>query len=826
MKRLRATGFLVLLVGLWLAAPPPCAAAGEQLDLNRATLEEIMQLPISEEDARTLWYYKEYRNYYSSIYDLLKLPGITQKEFLVIKPLVRINPIPIEDEELRRVNDIYYRIRQWEAEEGASEALVDYWIDLAKDPVNVNTATYEQIANLQSISPPDAAAVYRYTRNNRIEYRSALRNIPGLTYWGYYNARNFVRYEDPVEDSGFRGSYQYRVYGSQSLFDQLDTLKEDRNITDGTYDSWWDRLDLDSAGPVFQHKFRGRWGRDISAGALIYRGLSDGDDLDAVKYHVTVQDKSVGPVKLTNVVFGNYALAFGQGLVMQNTDFFKTRNSGYNWDKRYIGVLGDVSQTQEFQMTGVAAEASLGNVQSVLFVSDDWKDAVLNPDGTVNQYIVMTPRIDNDDLAAAGLRDMKDVLHETTYGGNLKYVFGPGTWIGLSGYESRYNKYFKSAYDPNGTIDRSWMIPESDEDKITTMDSEYFSSYSSPGKFRRVYGTEFQWVHDNVVFAGEYAGLDKDGDLFDFENDANAFVVNGYASYSNLTLLALYRDYDVDFDNPYCRGFSEYKKFKGTLLEDEYYLADPLYGLLYDNSYQPQAERGLYLNSRYRYSHTMTPSFEYDVWERKADGADYSRLVLKLRYQPIYNIVMNLRQKWQGRLGSNWLTPMSYDQNETRFRLEYRLSKFDEIEFLLSRSVIAWPPRPRLSDNVDPDGGHPNEGNAGDPSYALGGAITHNFNDWLRVTGAVTYYDGFLWVFEDGQFEVMDGHAVRYWISISDRISDHLALRLRWVNDHAVPVTYVDARDYNENPPGNPEPDAWNVRDDVGSFRLQLDYSW
>ena len=44
--------------------------------------------------------------------------------------------------------------------------------------------------------------------------------------------------------------------------------------------------------------------------------------------------------------------------------------------------------------------------------------------------------------------------------------------------------------------------------------------------------------------------------------------------------------------------------------------------------------------------------------------ADYQRVVMKLRFQPIYNIVMNLRHKWQGRLGSNWLTPMSYDQVE------------------------------------------------------------------------------------------------------------------------------------------------------------------
>ena len=63
-------------------------------------------------------------------------------------------------------------------------------------------------------------------------------------------------------------------------------------------------------------------------------------------------------------------------------------------------------------------------------------------------------------------------------------------------------------------------------------------------------------------------------------------------------------------------------------------------------------------------------------------------------------------------------------------------------------------------------------------------------------------------------------------ISVSDRISDHLALRLRWTNDHSYPITYLDARDYNENPPGNPEPDGWYVRGDVGTFRLQLDYSW
>ncbi len=826
MKRLRAMGFAAILVGFGLMAGTPCARAEEQLDLNQASFEEIMKLPISIEDARAIWEHREYISYFNSVYEIRALPGFTQVEFDKIKPLVKIVSVPVDDEELRRANEIYYRIRNWEAEEGASEALVDYWIDLAKDPVNINSASYWDIANLQQLSPPDAAAIYNYTRRNQIERRTQLRNVPGLTYWGYYNARNFVRYDEPPATGGPRGSYQYRVYNTFVLFDVEEILREDRNLADGAYDSWWDRLGLDYMGPAYQHKVRTRWRQDIRAGALVYHGLGGGDDIDAFKLHVEIKNRQLGPLHFDSIILGSYQVGFGQGLVMQNTDYFKSRNSGFGWDKRYIGILGDISPTQEYQLAGIATEIDVGPTRTILFYSDDWKDAVLNPDGSANQYIIMTPRIDNSTLEAGGLRPMRDVLHEQLYGANFKYIFGPGTWVGLSGYEARYNKYFKAAYDPDGASDVTWIVDDDNEDNLAAIDSEYFSTYTSPGKFRRVYGLEYQWVHENFSFAGEYAGLDADGDLFKFKDDPKALVLNGYASYSNLTLLALYRDYDVEFDNPYNRGFAEYRRFKGTILEDPYYLTDPLYSLMSVHSATPQAERGLYLNSRFRVSHKMTPSIEFDVWERKADGADYGRVLLRLRYQPIYNIVMNLRQKWQGRLGTDWLTPMSYEQVETRFRLEYRLSKFDEVEFLLARSWIKWPPRPRLSDNVEADGGHPEIGLAAMPSYAIGGAVTHNFNEFLRVTASLIYYDGFLWIFEDGQFTVRDSKSLRYWIAISDRISDHLAIRFRWTNDHANPLTYVDAREYNENPTGNPEPDGWYVRDDINTFRLQLDYSW
>ena len=105
-------------------------------------------------------------------------------------------------------------------------------------------------------------------------------------------------------------------------------------LADGAYDSWWDRLKLDYAPSSYQHKLRTRWRQDLRAGALVYHGFGSVDQPDVWKFNVTLRNKSIGPVHFDNTILGNYQVAFGQGLVMQNTDFFKSRNSGFGWDKR------------------------------------------------------------------------------------------------------------------------------------------------------------------------------------------------------------------------------------------------------------------------------------------------------------------------------------------------------------------------------------------------------------------------------------------------------------------------------------------------------------
>lgn len=838
--------FLLLPVGVSvIRADEVLEPPTQMLDINRATLEEIRSLPIDEQDALTLYEYREYTSYFKSIYDIRKLPGFDQRKFDRIKPLIKILPVTEEDEEIARMNSIYYRIEQWAAQEGTNEGLIDIWIDQAKDPINVNTATITDLMNLQNVSPVDALAIVRQrNRIGALNSRSDLGRVPGISDWGYRNARNFLRYSEPDKGLELHGNYQFRFYNTALFADFHDLLNEGE-------ERWWDLLDMDNAPPATMHKLRLRWGQKIRAGFLAYRnvgeklpltevkmgheGLFTTRTFPTVKRFVGIENQQLGPIHLDRLFLGNYMVTFGQGLVMENTDFFKPRKSGFSWDKRLDGVIGDISRTEEFALDGIAVQASYWKLRGLFFFSWDNKDAILNPDSTVNSYIIMTPRVDNKVLEENGDMPMRDVLYEKTWGGNLRYSPWLGTHVGFSFYESIYDRPFVPKLSTVTT--RS--------DKVTTADSEYLSSFESPhgintiitetdtisemwwDDYRRVYGIDFQTIYKNISLQGEYGILDK-GQNFnrqvELDGNPQAVVLSAYTQYNNLNILGIYRNYDVAYDNPYCRAFSNYQRFKRTIFEDEFYMTNPLYAQVYDNSVQPQAEEGFYISSRYRISRALTPQLEFDIWKRKADNAQHMRVVAKIDYQPIYPVRLQLRQNFQYRDEDNDLTTGYFKTIDSRLRLRLRISGYDELEAIYATGYTRWPPRPRLVDNVEPDGTHPSSGNVTSPNEALGMSLTHNFNDRLKLRGFFGIYDGFFWNFEDSEFTVLDGNSYRYWFSVSDRVSDRLALRFKYTVDHVIPKSYIDARYFNQA--SGPDPEGSNVRDENRTFRLQIDYGW
>jgi len=826
--RLPSPALLALPAALALCAAALCApglsalaAAVEfPIDLNSAPLEEIEQLPVSPEVARAIFEYREYRSYFKSVYDLATIEGIDAEALEELKPLVRIEPVAADQLALD-LSEAQRNIRSWGASEGSNEGLIDLWIDIAKDRPNINTAGIYDLMNLQNISAVDAVAIYKH-RKAIDSYRSRrdLRYTPNLSGWGYMNARSLVRYEDTEKTGDLHGRYQVRARSASLDADFRELFLEDTQPAEGVYESWYDRLSLDRSPPeVTQKAFLKYYLSQkvtLHGGALLWRSAGESDLAEHGKGFAGIEGLRLGPVSLDKLYVGDYLVSFGQGLVMENSDYFKSRKSGYSWDTRYYGILGDMSRSEEYKLSGAAAQATWGSLKAIGFYSDDRKDVVLNPDGSAAAYIVLNPSVENDVLTRYGLPAMRDALYERTFGGNLRYVILPGTHVGLSGYQSTYNRRF----DPQGG---AALIARMD--KTAESDEEFFQGYKSPGTFRRIYGAELQTVYRNYCLQAEYAEMDLAGDLAKTGDDPHALVASLWSQYNNLNLLVLYRDYSLGFDNPYCRGFANYSRFKGTIFEDQYYLSNPIYGLIYDRSAVPQAERGVYVSSRFRVARDIIPRIEYDRWTRVSDGASYSRFVGTVEARLVYPLRLKLRQQFQGRNQDDAVIPNRFDLSETRVELEMRLSAYDLVEFMYLRGATDWPPRPRLVDNFEPDGDHPASGQASQPANALLVHALHNFNDALSLSAGAVAYDGFIWFFEENDFRALDGkNSLRFWISVQDRVSDRLWVEAKVAYDRNPPTTNLDIREYNQ--PYGDSIDADNLVTKDKYFRIQIDYMW
>ena len=111
--RLTRAGFLLAVVLVVCAGPMPwsggLAAAAEDthLGLNRASLEQVMGLPIPEEVARSIVNHRDFVRYYDNVYQLMEIEGVTPEIFARLKPLVSTMPPPEEDASIARLSASY-----------------------------------------------------------------------------------------------------------------------------------------------------------------------------------------------------------------------------------------------------------------------------------------------------------------------------------------------------------------------------------------------------------------------------------------------------------------------------------------------------------------------------------------------------------------------------------------------------------------------------------------------------------------------------------------------------------------------------------------------
>lgn len=824
------------------------------IDLNNADETELLQLGLNSDEIRAIQNRILYEGPYENFFEVFETPNLPRSSVEKLRGKVSVRSPFLDDPLLQRREANSYRIEQLVSDDGFSEGLADQLADQILDPIDVNRATIEELIDIQNVSPVDAVSIRkRIESGNPIKSQRELRQTPGLSHWGYTNARSFVTYEPTEGLKKLRGFFQIRTYDTPYLPDNESSVREDvapLNRSDTqvklrlNYDRWKGGLSIR----------RGRYEPYHYDNPMGQLSIPQG------KFYFERNYFQLGPVFFKRIIVGNFQAGFGQGVIFSSGDYFSPRTTGFGYSKPITGINGDLSSNQQFTNRGISLEARSGFIEATFLYSSDWKDAVLNQDGSINRFIVLSPRVSYDSRPPIdstwrnpsngvledtlidrfpGVQSYLDNTRENIFAGNVAFLPITGMRLGFSWVEALYNRPIQPMLDST-TIVLGTEVDEINDDRANSEILYGYSNSSTSGLWNdtksklRVYGFDWQIVYNNFSFQGEYGELENSGSAIQIGDDPKAVVSSIYAQYPSVNFLLLYRDRDIRYDNPFDRGYGNYARFKGTIFEDEYYLRDVTLGQLYDNSFQPQSERGWLFSGRYQMLRQLVTSWELDQWTRRSDNAEYYRWVMRFQYRPIFPLRFNLRLSDQARDYMNHESPVYYRALQGRLQTSIRLSNFDELKILYSYAVTRFAPRPRLVYEPYPNGRSPVSGQSSSPSEAFGVEFKHNANRSLWLSGGATIYDGFFWNYEEGDFYVRDGNGLRLYFATGSRIGQGLYLKSKVITERLFPVTNAHARRSNAPPSrANEDPRTLPFAKPFGgdhitnrdlSFRLQLDY--
>lgn len=382
-----------------------------KVDLNTASLSELKQLPITEAQARDIYEYRTFVKVLDSVYDLREIPSIDQRTLDRLKPLVMVSLYMETDDAVIRRQEIRELLERMDSNEGASEGMADVWQDFLMTPQNVNRMHFDDFVSLPNVSAIDAVAVMkRVARGDTIADTRDLRNTPGISYYGYSNLRNYVYFKEPPVKNRLMFDAQMQYFTHPYEEGQYDMLHEAFVPKDFGNDwvtiphdkrtSYWGYFNVDQVQPDILVKLRMRYGNNYKAGFMNYSpkantgllfqggdsGSSDREYLSQSKYYAGYENSRLPGLKNTmlKVYLGHYRATYGEGLVMENTDYYSARKTGFGFSKRIMGITPDLSRTQEYALRGAAVELKNPLFGASFFVSQDDKDALayVNEDGS------------------------------------------------------------------------------------------------------------------------------------------------------------------------------------------------------------------------------------------------------------------------------------------------------------------------------------------------------------------------------------------------------------------------------------------------------------
>ena len=807
---------------------------GGKININSADYSKLTETNLTSNQINNILDYRKQIGFFNNIYELVHIENITIQDVHNFRHFIYIE-LPGKSRFQKDLEKASYKLGKWISNEGQTEGLSEIWLDRFFEPQNINDMNYDDLMSLPNLSPIDVNAIL--IQKNRIPISSAfdLKNSPGISYWGYKNLVDFVKFTETNNDNNL--AYHLR----------LNSVIRTTPIRANTDEEIRMPALQNQTLPEQFHKISLVTNKNIKIGLSYHRYMGQSDSIFTLKKFFQLEKyKLPFNINIDKVVVGNFTASFGQGVIFESSDYFSPRRTGFGFSKRNQGIHGDMTRSCQYVLNGLALQLSNLYLRGSIFSSLHPRDAIINQDDSFTSLIVMHPRLPygtNQDTSKI-FHPIVSSLNEFTWGTNIRYTPFLGTNIGFTFYESLYDRkhipqvvnsitgsdedndpgFTTSDYD-NYSGDAYYLnyITNSADAEIAAMDTSIGESpiWREAQSFFRVRGFDFSTVIKNISIQGEYGEILKDNYVFNFGRNPSALLLSLFTQLKNLDFLILYRNYDLEFDNPYQRSFSNYQRYKTTIFEDEYWLVDPVYSFLYSANPQPQSEKGFFISSRYQIHRSIVSTLNFDTWNRKADNAKYYRTVVSINYRPVFNFRIKLRQKWQARGSYNLYHPSPFFSRESRIQAQLRMSNYNQFEILYSNGYTTFSPRPRLTDNAL--GGDMMVGDIGSPDETIGFSIAHHFDSNFIIKSGILQINGFLWYFEDTDFRVFNSEngATHQWISIDMKPTSlfRITFKISHTSD-ALSTRIVDGQTANGLWIKNP-----SVTNQNTYFRLQINYA-
>lgn len=407
-------------------------------------------------------------------------------------------------------------LEEQETEEGelAGEQLAQFLEELAANPVNINSASVNDLLQIPGFNLKLARALIDYRKENPFVEKDDILKVSGIGRATYTRMRPYItvggvssRFRDLYTNPNYwldGNSFEYITRYQQELNDQRGYEIPDSS---GGY--------LGSRGKYYQ-RFR-MSSRHLSINLTQEKDagetLNGPTGFDYTSGHIALTENG----KLKDFVIGDYALNFGQGLVLWTGGAFgKGREvvGTTNKNERGLRAYGSAQETDFFR--GVAATYG-EKIETTLFYSDRPRTAsIIEGDTTRFPSSSGFHRTLNE-------KERRNNIDQKTYGGRIR-IDTPIGLFGATGYLTEFSSY----------IDRG---------------SGLSSLYDFEGRENSVLGFDYRGLIGNVLAFGEIGQSQSGGTggIFGVESPI------GISTDFTMT----YRNYARDFQSFMGDGFGE-----------------------------------------------------------------------------------------------------------------------------------------------------------------------------------------------------------------------------------------------------------------------------